>query len=504
MVHRCSDLGLSRLLLLAAVVLGACTSQPKQTTNQNFYDKYLFFDMDTEVEKVACPIQGEIPAWLSGTLLRNGPAKFQVGDKRVGWFDGLAMLHAFDFSPDQVLYTNRFIRSEQYYIMMDGKSLNFGGFAQDPCPQVFKNQTSKFIPQDAKNIKNAGVTIQEYADQMVALTETPLPVVFDVDTLNTLGNFQFQDQLPQGQWMSAHSQNDMAAGETVSYYVHFGQKSSYVIWTMADHSSTRQLLAEIPVDLPAYIHSFALTEHYAILVEFPFVVNPLDLMAHKQPFIYNYKWMPQNGTNFYVVDRSSGNVTKIKGDPFFSFHHVNAFDEKGKIYIDIVTYANADTIALITGRLKDKSDIEKANKTTFERFTISMTDQTLSRQTLFDKTTEMPRVPADRTAYKYRYAYAVDNTFPTSNNDARALYKVDTINKSGTSWAEAGCFPGEPIFVTNPNGQGEDDGVVLSLILDYANHHSFLLVLDAKNMTELARAAVPNPVPVGLHGLWKP
>ena len=97
--------------------------------------------MESEVEKSPCKVQGEIPSWLSGTLLRNGPAKFQVGDKRVHWFDGLSMLHAFEFTPQGIRYSNRFLRSEQYYIMTVPKSLNFGGFAQDPCPKVFKNRT---------------------------------------------------------------------------------------------------------------------------------------------------------------------------------------------------------------------------------------------------------------------------------------------------------------------------------------------------------------------------
>jgi carotenoid cleavage dioxygenase-like enzyme len=60
-------------------------------------------------------------------------------------------------------------------------------------------------------------------------------------------------------------------------------------------------------------------------------------MEKKKPFIYNYKWMPHNGTNFYVVNRSTGEVSKIKGDPFFAFHHVNAFDKDGEIFIQRCT-----------------------------------------------------------------------------------------------------------------------------------------------------------------------
>lgn len=39
---------------------------------------------------------GRIPAWLQGTLLRNGPGMHTVGESRYNhWFDGLALLHSF-------------------------------------------------------------------------------------------------------------------------------------------------------------------------------------------------------------------------------------------------------------------------------------------------------------------------------------------------------------------------------------------------------------------------
>lgn len=47
-----------------------------------------------------CPLSptGQIPAWLQGTLLRNGPGMHTVGESRYNhWFDGLALIHSFTF-----------------------------------------------------------------------------------------------------------------------------------------------------------------------------------------------------------------------------------------------------------------------------------------------------------------------------------------------------------------------------------------------------------------------
>ena len=52
-----------------------------------------FADLDSEVGPLRLPLTGAFPTWLKGTLLRTGPAKFDVGSTTVNhWFDGLAML----------------------------------------------------------------------------------------------------------------------------------------------------------------------------------------------------------------------------------------------------------------------------------------------------------------------------------------------------------------------------------------------------------------------------
>lgn len=484
---------MNKYILISLVLVCSCSTQPRPPKNHSFVNTHLLFDQDQEIERYECKVTGNIPQWLSGTLLRNGPAKFTAGENRVDWFDGLGMLLAFEFNPNQVFFSNKFLRSEQYYTMMVEKSTNFFGFANDPCNQVFKDQKSHYIPPEMQGIANANVTIQEYADKMVALTEVPLPVVFDPSTVATKGNFQYQDSLEQGQWESAHCHHDFKAKETVNYFIRFGEQTSYVIWKMKDHSSKREVIAEIPVRTPSYMHTFALTENYVILVEYPFVVDPIDLMTAEKAFIANYKWKPELGTKFLVVNRHTGlTVTEIKTDPFFAFHHVNAFDKNGKITMDIVTYQNADVI------IKDLP-----NKRKLQRFVIDLSTNRLAKETIFNQNLEMPRIADHYDAQEYRYCYAIDSRFPRNTTDRRPLYKIDTKTKLANVWTGEGCYPGEPIFVPKPNARSEDEGVVLSVVLDMVNQKTFLLVLDAYTWTELARAEAPYAIPVGLHGLFK-
>ena len=56
------------------------------------------------------------------------------------------------------------------------------------------------------------------------------------------------------------------------------------------------------------------------------------------------------------------------------------------------------------------------------------------------------------------------------------------------------------MFVAAPGAAGEDEGVLLSVVLDAPRETSFLLVLDATDLGEIARARVPHAIPFGFHG----
>jgi Lignostilbene-alpha,beta-dioxygenase and related enzymes len=56
------------------------------------------------------------------------------------------------------------------------------------------------------------------------------------------------------------------------------------------------------------------------------------------------------------------------------------------------------------------------------------------------------------------------------------------------------------VFVPAPSGGAEDDGVLLSIVLDTAKERSFLLVLDAATLAQKARAEAPHAIPFHFHG----
>ena len=60
------------------------------------------------------------------------------------------------------------------------------------------------------------------------------------------------------------------------------------------------------------------------------------------------------------------------------------------------------------------------------------------------------------------------------------------------------------MFVADPGAKAEDAGVLLSVVLDADQGASFLLVLDAASLDEIARAEAPHHIPFGFHGQFAP
>ena len=71
--------------------------------------------------------------------------------------------------------------------------------------------------------------------------------------------------------------------------------------------------------------------------------------------------------------------------------------------------------------------------------------------------------------------------------------------KNHISWHCNCCYPSEPIFVAKPNSKHEDEGIVLSVVLDAHAQKSFLLILDAKTFKEIGRAYAPHHIPFTIH-----
>jgi beta,beta-carotene 9',10'-dioxygenase len=448
-----------------------------------------FADLDEELTLDSIDVRGDLPAWLSGSLVRVTPARFEAGSIR-HWFDGLAMLHRFGFDGGRVSYANRFIRSEAYERAEQGERPS-QGFATDPCRSIFKRVQTLFSPHFTDN---TNVNLVRLGERYVAMTETPLPIEFDPQTLATLRR---AGKAP-GHVTTAHPHHDRATGEAVNYAVNMGAVSTYRVYA-TNAKDEQRVVAKVPVREPAYMHSFAMTERYVVLAEYPLTVNPLKLALGGRSFIESYRWQPERGTRFIVIDRHNGGVTmRATADAFFCFHHVNAWEEGDDVVLDLVAFEDASVIDhLFIDRLRSG---DAGPPSQLRRYRIEAGSERAEGEVLLDRNIELPRIDYARVnARPYRFMYAC-GVRPEEPDWLNELVKFDTRERTLETWHEPGCYPGEPVFVGRPGREHENDGAVLSVVFDSSTGRSFLLVLDAASFEEQARAEAPHHVPFGFHG----
>jgi beta,beta-carotene 9',10'-dioxygenase len=459
-----------------------------------------FGKSEQEIELDSLPVQGKIPHWLTGTLLRNGPGTFHVGEQRYRhWFDGLAMLHKFAFENGRVSYANKFLECNAHSAAMETGRITYSEFATDPCRDFFQRVMAVFSP---KITDSAKVSIAQMADQYIALAETPIQVEFDPETLKTVGVFSYEEGTT-GQMTTVHPHFDYARDTVYNVVTRYHRISHYRLYQMVSGGAW-QRVGQVAAKEPAYMHSFGMSQNYIILTEFPMVVNPLSLLLWLRPYIENFAWKPKRGTPITVMNRFTGEiVARYKTDAFFGFHHVNAFEVGDELVFDIVAYPDAEILKAYYLRTLEDPNMEiPFGKLRRYRLPLKDKRKPVTWETISEECMELPRFDYERynTNPAYRYVYASSINPQQRKGFYNQIVKVDIETRQSQTWFAENCYPGEPVFVGAPGRTAEDEGVVLSVVLDAAKGNSFLLVLDAQTFTEIGRAEIPHAVLFGYHG----
>ena len=93
--------------------------------------------------------------------------------------------------------------------------------------------------------------------------------------------------------------------------------------------SNPQIIADIPVKKNSYLHSFSITENYAIILYPPVILDSgLCLMMNSFHLMECIKVLENEQTDVYVVNLKTGEVKETTDDVLFSMHHINAYESE--------------------------------------------------------------------------------------------------------------------------------------------------------------------------------
>jgi len=444
-------------------------------------------------------VEGSLPGWLSGALVRNGPGRFEVGGERVThWFDGLAMLRRYEVDDGEVRYTNRFLRTDAYAGAERGATAGEFATTDGTLRQVWRWLRALGPPEATDN---ANVHVARFGDDHVALTEAPRRVAFDPATLATRGEFAWTDDVTE-HLATAHVAVAPGGEETVGYATQFGRPHQFHLYHVDHATGARERFATVEAEGPGYVHDCSATDRYAVLVEPPLRVSILRALAPwGDGMLDALQYDETAGARFLVVDRDTGDVVvDRRTDPFFVFHHVNAYEDGDDVVLDLVAFEDDGIVDALTFESLSAGAFAAAPDGRLVRYRLPLDGGDVERSRRYDGGLELPTVPRGVRGRPYRYAYAQ----ATDREGANGLLKVDLEREIAREWWERGVYVEEPRMVQRPGADAADDGVVLAPALDTRAERSLLLAFDAETLTERARAPLPQALPFGFHGRFFP
>ncbi|KAF1998364.1 beta,beta-carotene 9',10'-dioxygenase [Amniculicola lignicola CBS 123094] len=524
------------------------------------------FDTDyQQPEPVPLAVKGTVPHYAAGVLYRTGPLGYKVPTSKGKtwsanhWFDGLSCVHRFqiEFPEEQngeAVVTYRSRRTVDEYLDIVQKTGRLDGITfgakRDPCKTFFHKVMSMFKAE--RNSQNVGVTLSinmpgggcsppsEKAlligshsngiETLHAKTDASIVKKIDPETLEPEG-VALQTKLHpdlKGPFSASHAKSDPLTGDIFNFNLDCGRKCTYRIFCTSAATGNTSILTTFPGQ-PAYLHSLFLTKSYVILCVWNSHItwHGLSTLYHKNIVQSIAPFDASKKAVWYVVDRHAGKglVATYETDPFFSFHTINAWEQPSAtggidIIAELVTYENLDVIHRFYYDNVISSHPSAQAYTGHKRDTCmpSLTQYRLpgvadrpvtmkprKGEVVFQapklESMELPTINPAYLTKRHRYIYGCADRLKSSFMDG--LVKFDNITQTAVFWEVEGHTPGEPIFVGNPEGEEEDDGVLLSVVLDGFRGKSYLVVLSARDLTEVGRAEMEGPMAFGFHGAFK-
>ena len=254
-------------------------------------------------------VQGRAPS-MTGTLYRNGPARFRRGASTAGhWFDGDGLVRAWRVQNDKASLAARFVDTPKRRLEEKLGRIVQPGFGTPAGPGAVVAGPDDTNPANTHVISAGG--------RLLALWEAGSATALDPQTLATQGVVTFREDLAHMPFL-AHPRIE-PSGQI--WNIGSGGKNAYV-WRL---SADGRFEAGQPIALPmaSYIHDFTATERHLVILCQPWVSDQARL-----PFSQSMSWRPERGSRVLVIDKDDlSRRREFELPPLFFFHLGDAWEE---------------------------------------------------------------------------------------------------------------------------------------------------------------------------------
>ena len=254
---------------------------------------------------------------------------------------------------------------------------------------------------------------------------------------------------------------------------------------------------------PTLVHDFIATDRHLVFFAPPLRLRLFRFLLGRGSYSENLEWKPELGTEIVIVpiDRPEQPI-RIEAPAFFTWHHANAFERGDTIVVDFVRYDDFDSNDYLASFVEDR--VRGSITSELGRAEIDLAARTYRYSPRYRTTCEFPRVAGRAVAKEERYVYvaARDSSEPGAFLDRIAKIDLETGDARSTSLGDL-VFPSEPIFVGRPGTTEEDDGYLLAHGYDAKRDRTDIVVLDARDLSTVARIDFGHPLPLTFHGFFE-
>jgi len=438
-------------------------------------------------------VEGRLPGWLAGDLLRTAPAGFATaGWAASHWFDGIGMLYQFRLGDGRVEFSQRLLECRNARDAAAGVRAT-ATFAT-PMRRPFFRRLFQPIPEMTDN---TNVNVVPYGEVRVALTEAAQQLVIDPDTLHTKGRVEWSDR--EGEIASiAHPHFDVDRKLVVgAALVLTGPLPHVLVYEHAPSERVRRPIARVRRPALPYVHAFGLTPEHVVLIEHPFKVKPMRMLWSELGIVDHFRWAPKDGTTLVRIDRRTGEQYLHHAPAHFVFHVINCFEDADATVMDVVAHDGGVVDRLRSDRIM--TDLPGLNGRHL-RWVMRHGRSEVEEIEVSDAAHEFPNVDYGRASgRKYRRSWGATNVAKDDLLHSEVV-AIDARTADVRRFRDEDFVIGEPVFVGRPGGTEADDGVIMAVGGRRDGDESRLYVLDPHTMEALATVSVPFTVPLGFHG----
>ncbi len=427
-------------------------------------------------------VKGTIPKELQGRYFRNG-ANPQTGTSD-HWFIGDGMVHGIEISDGKAnWYRNRYVRTPMYanpdtdrmelYLDMEKMGFNF-------------------------EVSVANTSVLGHGGKIYALEEGSFPYELSKE-IDTVGFHDYGGKLTTA--MTAHPK---VCGETGELLM-FGYSSlpPYLVYHRISADGELLQSEEITVGGPTMMHDFTVTRNHSIFLDLPAIFDMEMAMAGGMPI----RWSDDYPSRFGIMPRagSDSDVKWFDVNPCYVFHTLNSYEEGDEV---VVNGCRLREIWRESSEIAVSDDPDPADAPMMWEWRFNMKTGAVSESQIDDRGSEFPRVPDSLVGLQSRYGYCLSmgDGGIGGGGERGATIKYDLSNGGASEIHNfpVGHFPGEPSFVPAEGGSNEDDGYLMTYVYAGDTDTSYLVILDASDISSdpVAEIHIPRRVPTGFHGTW--